>query len=152
MQGISISPATAEDATVIHQLLSELEQTLGVTGSIQRTSADILRFGFSEQPLFEALIARKADQPVGVAVYFSEFSTWRGSPGVYVQDLYVSSEVRGSGLGRQLMEAVFKRSRSWGATYCKLAVYGQNEPALKFYRHLGFRVSGDETVLIFSTK
>lgn len=146
---ISIRLATASDAPVIHRLLTELENTLGVKGSVQRKPADIMRFGFSEEPLFEALIAWQGKHPVGLAVYFSEFSTWRGSPGVYVQDLYVSPGVQGSGLGRRLMETLMERARSWGATYCKLAVYGQNENAFEFYRHLGFKVSEDETVLIF---
>lgn len=149
---ISIQLATSADAEVIDQLLTELEGTLDVKGSVQRKPADILRFGFSEQPLFEALIAWKGERPVGLAVYFSEFSTWRGSPGVYVQDLYVSTEVRGCGLGRRLMDSLMSRARSWGATYCKLAVYGQNENALLFYRHLGFRVSQDEKVLILRAR
>jgi GNAT superfamily N-acetyltransferase len=144
----SISLANSEDFEVIHRLLSELERALDVKGSVRRKASDILRFGFSDQPLFEALIARKGDHPVGLALYFREFSTWRGSPGVYVQDLYVSSDIQGRGLGRRLMESVLNRSRTWGATYCKLSVYGQNEKALTFYRRLGFQVSKDERVLI----
>lgn len=145
---LSIRLAVAEDFEVVHGLLSELEYALGVKDSVRRKAPDLLKFGFSGQPLFEALIAWKGDQPVGLALYFREFSTWRGSPGVYVQDLYVSVDAQGRGLGRKLMEAVQERSGSWGATYCKLSVYGQNENAVMFYRHLGFRVSEDERVLI----
>jgi len=148
MDNISIRPATAEEAPVIHRLLTELEQSLGAQDLVKRKEADILRYGFSQAPLFEALIAWQGERPVGLALYFSEFSTWRGSPGVYVQDLYVSNDVRGSGLGRQLMDSLIERSRSWGATYCKLAVYNDNEAALAFYRHLGFHVSENETILL----
>ena len=145
---IEIRLATKEDAPVIHRLLTELEQSLGVQGLVRRQSADILRHGFSDTPFFEALIAWQGVQPVGLALYFREFSTWRGSPGIYVQDLYVSAEVRGSGLGRRLMDSLIERSRSWGATYCKLSVYNENEAALAFYRHLGFHVSENENVLL----
>jgi ribosomal protein S18 acetylase RimI-like enzyme len=148
MDRISIRRATPEDAPVIHRLLAELEQSLGVQEMVKRKEADILRFGFSEAPFFEALIAWQGERPVGLALYFREFSTWRGSPGVYVQDLYVSNEVRGSGLGRKLMDSLIGRSRSWGATYCKLAVYNDNEAALAFYRHLGFHVSENESTLL----
>lgn len=144
---IEIRLAMEEDAPVIHRLLTELEQSLGMQGLVKRKSTDILRHGFSDTPFFEALIAWQGDGAVGLALYFSEFSTWRGSPGVYVQDLYVSDEIRGSGLGRRLMETVIERSRGWGATYCKLSVYGQNEGALAFYRKLGFKVASNESVL-----
>jgi len=149
MEEIHIRLATSEDAEVIDRLLTELEQTLGVRSEVKRKPGDVLRFGFSDRPLFEALIAWQGERPVGLVLYFSEFSTWRGKPGVYIQDLYVSAEVRGTGLGRQLLQALFERSRCWGATYCKLAVYHDNEPALSFYRHCGFQVSDKESVLIF---
>jgi len=99
-------------------------------------------------PLFRALIAAQNGRDVGLALFFPEFSTWKGKPGVYVQDLYVAKELRGSGLGRKLMLAVYEASREWGAAYCKLSVYGDNEGALQFYRQLGFRHSAVEKVLI----
>ena len=55
---------------------------------------------------------------------------------------------RGTGLGRKLMQAVTEAARSWGATYCKLSVYGDNEPAQAFYKRLGFRISDTERVLV----
>jgi len=145
---ITILPATAEDAELIHRLLTELEGSIGAKDRIRRKPEDLLRFGFSEGPFFEALIARSGESALGLAVFFREFSTWRGSPGVYVQDLYVASEARGCGLGRQLMDAVLERARAWGATYCKLAVYGENTGAMAFYRRLGFHVSAQERVLM----
>ncbi len=148
MEKIDIRRARAEDAPVIHLLLAELEQGMGMEGAVKRKPGDILRYGFSETPFFETLIAWKGKQPVGLALYFSEFSSWRGSPGIYVQDLYVSEEARGAGLGRRLLESMIKQSRSWGATYCKLAVYHDDEAALSFYRHFGFHVSEHESVLV----
>lgn len=148
MEKISIRRARAEDAPVIHRLLTELEQGMGMQGAVKRKAGDILHYGFSDTPFFEALIAWQGARAVGLALYFREFSTWRGSPGIYVQDLYVSEETRGSGLGRRLLESIVERSRSWGATYCKLAVYNEDEAALSFYRHFGFHVSEHESVLV----
>lgn len=144
---IEIRLATEEDAGVIHDLLTDLGHALGMQDEVRRKAEDIIRYGFSENPAFEALIAWKGAQAVGLALYFSEFSSWRGSPGVYVQDLYVSEEVRGSGLGRRLMNSLIERSRNWGATYCKLAVYNENEAALSFYKKIGFTASENESVL-----
>lgn len=145
---INIRVATRDDAEAIHQLLSELERALGATGSVKRSSGDILRHGFGTKPLFQALIAAQGGENVGLAVFFPEFSTWKGKPGVYVQDLYVAKALRGTGLGRKLMQAVYDVAQDWGAAYCKLSVYGDNEAALQFYRRLGFRHSKDEKVLI----
>ena len=94
-----------------------------------------------------ALLAFEGDEAVGLVVYFFEFSTWRGRPGVYVQDLYVAPRMRGRGLGRDLMDAVGKRSRERGGNYVKLSVYDGNEQAIGFYRTLGFEVCDDEQVL-----
>jgi len=148
MDKIDIRRGRAEHAPVIHRLLSELEEGMGMGEAVKRKPGDILHYGFCEKPFFETLIAWRGDQPVGLALYFSEFSTWRGSPGIYVQDLYVSEEARGTGLGRRLLESMIERSRSWGATYCKLAVYHEDEAALSFYRHFGFHVSEHESVLV----
>ncbi len=131
----------------MHRLLKDLAVTLGKGDVITSTPADIERFGFGEQPRFEALLAFEGEEAVGLALYFFEFSTWRGRPGVYVQDMYVAPQMRGRGLGRDLMEAVMRRSRERGGSYVKLAVYDGNEQAIGFYRSLGFEVCDDEQVL-----
>jgi len=148
MNDIEIRQATAEDVPVIHRLLSELEETLGATSKIRRSPGDLRRFGFSDDPLFEALIAWNGAEAVGLALYFREFSTWLGQPGVYVQDLYVAPSARGTGLGSKLMQAVYDRSRGWSAAYCKLMVHADNDAAISFYSRLGFKVVRGEHVLI----
>jgi len=144
----NIRMATVEDVPVIHRLLSDLESTLGATSKIKRRPEDLQNFGFSDDPLFAALIAWNGGEAVGLAVYFREFSTWLGKPGVYVQDLYVAPSQRGTGLGSKLMQAVYDRARGWSAAYCKLMVHADNEAAIAFYRRLGFHVVGGEHVLI----
>ena len=148
MHPISIRQATVQDVPHIHHLLSELERTLGASSKIRRTVEDLHRFGFSDDPFFEALIAWEDTEAVGLAVFFREFSTWLGKPGVYVQDLYVAPSQRGTGLGAKLMQAVYDRARDWSAAYCKLMVHSDNETAIAFYKRLGFHVVRGEYVLI----
>lgn len=148
MKETTIRMATVEDVAVIHRLLSELETTLGATAKIKRKAEDLGQFGFSNDPLFEALIAWNGAEAVGLAVYFREFSTWLGKPGVYVQDLYVAPSQRGTGLGSKLMQAVYDRALDWSAAYCKLMVHADNEAAIAFYKRLGFHVVSGEHVLI----
>jgi GNAT superfamily N-acetyltransferase len=147
-QPVTIRRATVDDVPVIHALLCEMDQTLGVSADVRRTADDIRRFGFCDSPLFDVLLAWQGDEAVGLALFFSEFSSWKGAAGVYVQDIYVSASLRGTGLGRKLMQAVTDTARNWGATYCKLSVYGDNDSAIAFYKRLGFRVSETECVLV----
>jgi GNAT superfamily N-acetyltransferase len=148
MNEISIRQATVEDVAVIHRLLTELEETLGATSKVKRTPEDLRQFGFSEAPSFEALIAWSHTGAVGLVLFFREFSSWKGSPGIYVQDLYVSPDMRGTGLGAKLMKAMFEHTRDWGASYCKLTVHADNEIVIPFYEHLGFQLLENEHVLI----
>lgn len=147
MGTITIRRAAREDAALVHRLLKALAVTLGKGDAITSTAEDIERFGFGEDPRFEALLAFEGAEAIGLALYFFEFSTWRGRPGVYVQDMYVAPAMRGRGLGRELMEAVVRRSRERGGRYVKLSVYDGNEAAIGFYRSLGFKVCDDEQVL-----
>jgi GNAT superfamily N-acetyltransferase len=148
MNEISIRRATVEDIAVIHALLGELEKTLGATSKVKRKPGDLRRFGFSETPCFETLIAWNGADAVGLVLFFKEFSSWKGAAGVYVLDLYVSAAMRGAGLGSKLMKAVYERARSWGASYCKLAVQDDNETAIAFYQRQGFRMVENEHFFI----
>lgn len=147
MEPVRIRSAAVDDAPVIHRLLKDLAAALGKSSDIHSSAADIAQYGFGDGPHFETLLAFAGEEPVGLAVYFYEFSTWRGTPGVYVQDLYVSPRMRGRGVGRDLVEAVRDRATEWHGRYVKLAVYDGNEQALGFYRALGFEICHDEQVL-----
>ena len=86
----------------------------------------------------------------GLVVYFPEFSTWKGRPGVFIQDLYVVPEVRGTGLGRRLLDAVKADAAGWGAVYVKLTVHGEQPGAVAFYKRLGFQTREDELTLVLT--
>jgi GNAT superfamily N-acetyltransferase len=145
---IEFRRAGRDDAEVVHRLLLDLAAVLGKAKDIRSTAADIVRYGFDQEPHFEAVLAWQGERAVGLAVFFYEFSTWRGQPGVYVQDLYVSSDLRGRGLGRELIDAVRQRASEWGARYMKLSVYDRNPAALAFYHGIGFESCEDELIQV----
>jgi len=144
---ITIELARRDDVPAIHAMLRALSETLDKADAIRSTEADIERFGFGSSPAFETMLARRAGKPVGLALFFFEFSTWRGRPGVYVQDLYVAAEMRGTGLGRRLLEAVAARAAMRDAVYMRLSVHAGNDEGAGFYERLGFDAP-DEQILV----
>lgn len=142
----SIRAAGPDDARRLHQALAALARDLGVPERFHATPRDYARHGPGGDGLFRALLAEAAgaDPVLGAATYFPEFSTLRGRPGVYLQDLWVAPEQRGSGLGRRLLATVVREAAAWGAAYMKLATHMTNADAVGFYRRLGFKTNPDE--------
>ena len=93
-----------------------------------------------------SLLAFEAESPVGFAVYFYNFSTWLGRPGLYLEDLFVQPEKRGKGYGRALLVELAKIARDRGCGRMEWAVLDWNEPAIKFYRALGAQPMDEWTV------
>ncbi|MDT8346132.1 MAG: GNAT family N-acetyltransferase, partial [Thermohalobaculum sp.] len=121
---------------------------LGSPETFKAQPADFARHGFGPGALFRALIAEAGGETLGVAVYFPEFSTMRGRPGVYLQDLWVAEGARGSGLGRRLLAAVAGAAAGWGAAYMKLATHVDNPEAVRFYHRLGFVTDAGERTFV----
>jgi GNAT superfamily N-acetyltransferase len=107
-------------------------------------AAALRRHGFGLAPLFRALLAEYGGRVLGTAVYFPEFSTLRGKPGVYLQDIYLRPEARATGLGRRLLRAVLRDAAEWEAAYLRLAAHEGNADALAFYARLGFQTDPRE--------
>ncbi|MEX2495993.1 MAG: GNAT family N-acetyltransferase [Woeseia sp.] len=143
---IGIRLATEQDAGRIHALIVELAKATGLREKVTSKPEHFLRHGFGEPPAFQALIAERADTPLGLCLFFYSFSSWRGEVGVYVQDLYVAAETRGSGLGRRLIAETARLARQRGATYLRLSVATKNSSAQDFYRAIGLTKSDDECI------
>src|SRR5205814_816415 len=94
----------------------------------------------------EVLLAFEGQSPVGFAVFFYNFSTWLGRPGLYLEDLFVKPEKRGKGYGRALLIELAKIARDRGCGRMEWAVRDWNEPAIKFYRALGAKPMHESTV------
>lgn len=148
---ISIRPAQIADAEKLNTALKRLSEAIGDDHGA--SVDDLTRHGFGPSPAFYALLAERETTGaiVGVIVYSPVFSTVRASAGLYVSDLWVSDETRGSGLGKRLLAAVLKAMpEHWTIGFLKLAVYDDNEAARAFYDRLGFSHDPREQYLTLS--
>lgn len=100
--------------------------------SVKITEADIHRDGFGDRPCFECLIGELDGRAVGFALFFSNYSTWEGRPGLYLEDLFVEPDARGAGLGKALMAAVAAVAWDRNCGRLDLAVLDWN-PTRDFY-------------------
>lgn len=141
-----IRPAVASDVDDIHALILHLAESTGHTGKTTSTPADFLRSGFSEPVAFQALVAEQVGQVIGLSLFFYTFSSWRGELGVYVQDLVVAEQARGSGLGRRLIHETARVALGNGATHLRLSVAADNGIAVQFYDHIGLVASDEERI------
>ncbi|MCW2305990.1 GNAT family N-acetyltransferase [Rhodobium gokarnense] len=148
MTDIAIRLAGAEDAERIQSMLARLAVDLGETTAFASSTEILRHHGFGEEPLFHCLIAERDGTAVGLVLFFPEFSTLRGMPGVYVQDLWVDRALRSSGLGKRLLAAAARHgAASWQAGYMKLTVHLDNPRAERFYRRHGFANGGHDQTL-----
>jgi len=147
-----IRATTVADVPAMDILLQGLADFLGQPEAYCRDSNALAQFGFGEDKVFESIIAYSGSQPAGLCVYFPEFSTWRGQPGVYVQDLYVTPALRGSGLGKRLVAHTLDHAvDAWQAGYIRLSADRQNQSAIHFYQRLGFAIDQDNLILKMGT-
>src|SRR6202040_3257727 len=102
---LTIRAATVADAALLRRLIWELADYEKAPDQVQTTEADIARAGFGANPQFRALIAEWQGQPVGYALFFSFYSTWRGA-GLFLEDLFVRPAFRGRGIGKALFASV----------------------------------------------
>ena len=103
MPDIAIRFATADDAGLLLRLIRELAAFEKSPDAVVATEADLIRHGFGPNRQFEAILAFVDSQPAGCALFHTRFSTWLGRPGLYLEDLYVTEQARGRGVGRRLM-------------------------------------------------
>lgn len=137
--------AAADVPTVLRFLVAMAAETGETIGS---TEASLLAHGFGPSPRFHALLAERAGDPLGLILYFPEYSTWRGEIGLFVQDVYVSPAGRGLGLGRKLLAAAMAHA-DWQPQFLTLMVARKNTAARAFYAALGLslRDEADQMIL-----
>jgi len=143
---VTIRLAVAADADTIHAGLLAMARAMGAEDKITSTASDIRKNGFGDHPAFEVLIAELDGAFAGLCLTFPSFSTWRGQPGIFVQDLYVDEAYRGGRIGEALLRAVARRGKAKGAGYIRLSVDVDNKKAEAFYERLGITHSRDEHI------
>ena len=141
-----IRPARVEDVPVILGLIRELATYERAPDEVTATEERLVDVLFGEKPVAEVLLAFEGKSPVGFAVFFLNFSTWLGRPGLYLEDLFVKPDKRGKGYGRALLVDLAKVARDRGCGRMEWAVLDWNEPAIKFYRSLGAKPMEEWTV------
>ena len=135
--GFQIRRAHMDDVSVILELIRDLATYERAPDEVVATREQLVDVLFGERPVAEVLLAFEEEFPVGFAVYFYNFSTWLGRPGLYLEDLFVKPEKRGKGYGRALLVELAKLARDRGCGRMEWAVLDWNQPAIKFYRALG---------------
>jgi GNAT superfamily N-acetyltransferase len=134
---VEIRFATPEDAPAIHRFVRELAEYEKEPHAVEATVESLRRELERTPPPFECLIAELDGEAAGFALFFHNYSTWKGRRGLYIEDLYVPARLRRRGIGRALVLAVGELARERDCGRLEWAVLDWNEPAIAFYRSLG---------------
>lgn len=135
-----IRKANREDVPVILDFIRRLGEYEKLGHEVVATESDLDRYLFGGEKVAEVLIGYEGEKPVGFALYFLNFSTFLGKPGIYLEDLFVLEEHRGKGYGKKLLVrlAALAVEKNYGRL--EWAVLDWNEPSIEFYKSLGARL------------
>lgn len=142
----AIRPATPEDVPTIMRFVRELAEFEREADKVVATEALLDEALFGAHPAVEAVIAETGGEPVGMALFFHNFSTWTGWRGIYLEDLYVTPEARGRGVGATLLRHLAALAVERGCTRFEWSVLNWNEKAIRFYRAMGAEPLSEWTV------
>lgn len=137
MPATALRPATRADVPLILDLIRALAEYEREPDAVEATEGLLEEQLFGEHPGAEVVIAEVDGQGAGFALFFHNFSTWRGRRGLYLEDLFVRPQFRGLGLGRALMIHLAKLAVQRGCARFEWSVLDWNTPAIDFYRSLG---------------
>jgi GNAT superfamily N-acetyltransferase len=146
MKNLTIRAATVADVPIILELIRALATYERAPNEVTATEPGLTEVLFGQKPAAEVLLAFENGTAVGFAVFFHNFSTWLGRPGLYLEDLFVRPEDRGKGYGRALLVHLAKIACERGCGRMEWAVLDWNEPAIEFYRKLGAKPMDEWTV------
>jgi GNAT superfamily N-acetyltransferase len=147
-----IRPATSPDTPAIARLIRALAEYERLSHAVTLDTAQLREHLFGPRPFAEVLLAEEAGEVIGFALFFHNYSTFVGRPGIYLEDLFVDPEHRGQGHGKALLRAVARLAVERGCGRLEWSVLNWNEPAIRFYRSLGavpmdewtvYRLTGD---------
>lgn len=137
-----IRKATPNDMHAVHQLITELAIFEKEPEAVATSPEELLRDGFSENPLFEALVAEVDGQILGMALYYPRYSTWKGKT-LHLEDLIVSALHRGKGIGMALYQAFLQEAVKQNVRRAEWVVLDWNQNAIDFYEKSGAVVLND---------
>jgi GNAT superfamily N-acetyltransferase len=154
---ITIRPATRADVPLVLRFIRDLARYERLEHEVSASEAQLGEALFGERRYAEVVFACSGGEPVGFALFFHNFSTFKGQPGIYLEDLFVRPEARGRGVGRQLLAYLARTAVERRCARLEWAVLDWNEPSIGFYRSLGavpldewtlFRLTGESLALL----
>ena len=146
---LAIRKATPADAALILDFIRRLAEYERDPKAVIATEAALVRDGFGSNPKYRCLIAEWDSRPAGFAFFHYNYSTWRGQPGLYLEDLFVLTEMRGKGIGRALLQKLAQIVLEENLYGLRWMVLEWNTPAIKFYESLGAKLLDEwETMLL----
>jgi len=137
---LNIRKATPDDIPLILEFIRELAEYERAPAEAVATPDDLRRDGFSGEPRFFVEIAEWDGEPAGFALWFFNYSTWQGKPGLYLEDLFVRPRFRKKGIGKALLVHLARVAVEKGCGRYQWQVLDWNTPAVEFYESLGARV------------
>ncbi|WP_033074203.1 GNAT family N-acetyltransferase [Sphingopyxis sp. MWB1] len=144
---LSIRPATPADLPLIAQFIRDLAEYEKLAHEARFDEAKLSENLFGARPYAEVVIGELAGVPQGFALFFHNFSTFEGRPGIYLEDLFVRPAARGSGLGKALLTHLAKLCVARDCARLEWSVLDWNEPSIGFYKSLGARMMDEWTVM-----
>jgi GNAT superfamily N-acetyltransferase len=146
MKDFNLRPATPDDVPLILELIRELAAYEKLSHEVSATEELLRRNLFGPLANAEAVLACEAGTCVGFALFFHNFSTFLGKPGIYLEDLYIRPAFRGHGHGRALMVHLARLARDRDCGRFEWSVLNWNQPSIDFYHSLGAQPMDDWTV------
>ena len=144
---LSIRPAAAADLPLIAQLIRDLAEYEKLAHEVRFDDAVLGQKLFGARPYAEVVIGELDGAPQGFALFFHNFSTFEGKPGIYLEDLFVRPAARGSGLGKALLSHLAMLALERDCARLEWSVLDWNSPAIGFYHKLGARLMDEWTVM-----
>lgn len=144
---LAIRPATPADLPLIAELIRALAEYEKLAGEVRFDEAVLGEKLFGPRPYAEVLIGEVDGEGMGFALFFHNFSTFEGRPGIYLEDLFVRPAARGLGLGKALLAELARLAVERGCARLEWSVLDWNEPSIGFYRSLGARRMDEWTVM-----
>jgi GNAT superfamily N-acetyltransferase len=140
---VVIRPAARGDEGAIFELVRALAVYEKLESKVTGSAEALAEHLFGARPVAEALLAERAGKPIGFALFFSTYSTFLTRPGIYLEDLFVLEQERGSGVGKALLSAVIRIAKERGSGRLEWSVLDWNLPAITFYQRMGAQVLPD---------
>ncbi len=146
IEDFTIRSTTADDCALILSFVQELADYERLSDAVVATTATLEETLFGERPYAEVTIGEYQGEAVGYSLFFHNFSTFTGRPGIYLEDIYIKPEMRGKGFGKLMLAYIAKLAVERNCTRVEWSVLDWNEPSIQFYRSIGAKPMDEWTV------